>query len=111
MAFNLQAQSFFQTQLRHPRVKAAYDEKERIMSELIKAKGYENKPFQVFIRAFKEEKILEVWIKSMNGSKFTLLKTYKIAASSGILGPKRKEGDLQVPEDFYHIDCFYPLSS
>ncbi|MBP6411700.1 MAG: L,D-transpeptidase family protein, partial [Pseudarcicella sp.] len=30
---------------------------------------------------------------------------------SGIIGPKRAEGDLQVPEGFYHIDRFNPLSS
>ena len=36
---------------------------------------------------------------------------YKIVAKSGILGPKRMEGDLQVPEGFYYIDRFNPASS
>ncbi len=29
---------------------------------------------------------------------------------SGVLGPKRKEGDLQVPEGFYYINDFNPHS-
>ena len=29
---------------------------------------------------------------------------------SGILGPKRKEGDLQVPEGFYYVNGFNPNS-
>ncbi len=105
------AQSFLQTQLQYERVKASYEEKGKYIEDFLKEKGFENKPFQIFIRAFKEEKSLELWIKSGKSSEFSLLKTYEIAASSGILGPKRKEGDLQVPEGFYHIDRFNPLSS
>jgi murein L,D-transpeptidase YafK len=105
------AQSFLRTQLQYERVKASYEEKGKYIEDLLKEKGFENKPFQIFIRAFKQEKSLELWIKSGKSSEFSLLKTYKIAASSGILGPKRKEGDLQVPEGFYHIDRFNPLSS
>lgn len=113
MAFlnNSFAQSFLHTQLQYERVKDSYEEKGNYIEELLKEKGFENMPFQIFIRAFKQEKSLELWIKSGKSSEFSLLKTYKIAASSGILGPKRKEGDLQVPEGFYHIDRFNPLSS
>ncbi|MFN8432100.1 MAG: L,D-transpeptidase family protein [Spirosomataceae bacterium] len=105
------AQSFLQTQLQYERVKASYEEKGNYIEDLLKEKRFEKKPFQIFIRAFKEEKSLELWIKSGKNAEFSLLKTYKIAASSGVLGPKRKEGDLQVPEGFYHIDRFNPLSS
>jgi murein L,D-transpeptidase YafK len=39
-----------------------------------------------------------------------LVKTYPICASSGEPGPKRREGDGQVPEGFYVISGFNPRS-
>jgi murein L,D-transpeptidase YafK len=41
---------------------------------------------------------------------FHLVKIYPITAASGRPGPKRREGDLQVPEGFYTIDLFNPKS-
>ena len=55
----------------------------------------------VFIRIFKEEAILEVWIKT--DTEYKHLKDYIICASSGHLGPKLKEGDKQAPEGFYRV--------
>jgi len=55
----------------------------------------------LFIRAFKEERELEVWLE--REGIFHLFRTYPIAAVSGWLGPKRWEGDLQAPEGFYHV--------
>jgi murein L,D-transpeptidase YafK len=34
-----------------------------------------------------------------------------VCARSGVLGPKRKQGDLQVPEGFYRVNVFNPRSS
>ena len=56
----------------------------------------------VFIRIFKREALLEVWIKK-EGT-YRLLKAYKICAYSGKLGPKLKEGDRQAPEGFYSVN-------
>jgi len=56
----------------------------------------------IFIRIFKQTHELELWIKSPS-NKFTHFKTYKIAAMSGALGPKLKEGDRQAPEGFYFV--------
>jgi murein L,D-transpeptidase YafK len=36
--------------------------------------------------------------------------TYKICRMSGEVGPKRREGDYQVPEGFYRIEYFWPDS-
>jgi len=55
----------------------------------------------VFVRVFKEEKELEVWLKE--GEAFELFRTYDIAAMSGRLGPKLREGDRQAPEGFYFV--------
>ncbi len=64
----------------------------------------------IFIRIFKEEKELELWVKT--SLQYKLLKIYKICSLSGNLGPKLKEGDRQSPEGFYVIskDRFNPHS-
>jgi murein L,D-transpeptidase YafK len=58
---------------------------------------------RVFIRIFKEQKILEVWIKPKSSRVYKILKTYDICNYSGNLGPKLKEGDYQAPEGFYKV--------
>jgi len=56
----------------------------------------------IFIRIFKEEKCLEVWLK--NDINFELFKTYQICTyGSGGLGPKFREGDGKAPEGFYFV--------
>ena len=57
----------------------------------------------VFIRAFKEERELELFVEDKGTGKFKLFRTYPIAAASGDLGPKLAEGDGQVPEGFYFV--------
>jgi murein L,D-transpeptidase YafK len=54
-----------------------------------------------FIRIFKEENELEVWLRGDNA--FTLFETYPICTWSGVLGPKIREGDRQSPEGFYAV--------
>jgi len=55
----------------------------------------------VFIRLFKEERVLELWVKDK--TKYKLFRSYPIAAMSGGLGAKTREGDKQAPEGFYYI--------
>lgn len=55
----------------------------------------------VFIRIFKEERELELWIQKEDT--FRKFRTYPIAAMSGVLGPKLAEGDKQAPEGFYYV--------
>ncbi len=68
-------------------------------------------PKSVYIRSFKFDRQLEVWVKDNNKEPYKLFKTYKICMQSGTTGPKRMEGDYQVPEGFYHINDFNPNSS
>jgi murein L,D-transpeptidase YafK len=56
----------------------------------------------IFIRIFKREFELEMWMK--RGDKFELFATYPICMWSGGLGPKLKQGDKQAPEGFYTVD-------
>lgn len=55
----------------------------------------------VFIRIFKLESQLELWMKGKDG--FKLFATYPICRWSGALGPKLKEGDRQSPEGIYTV--------
>jgi murein L,D-transpeptidase YafK len=55
----------------------------------------------IFIRIFKSEAMLEVWIE-VDG-KYHHLKDYPVCAYSGKLGPKLREGDKQAPEGFYRV--------
>jgi murein L,D-transpeptidase YafK len=45
---------------------------------------------------------MEVW-KANSQDRYQLVATYPICAWSGMLGPKKKEGDRQAPEGFYNI--------
>ena len=58
----------------------------------------------MYIRAFKSEMKLELWIKNSYHNEFKLFKTYDICSKSGALGPKIKEGDKQTPEGFYDVN-------
>jgi murein L,D-transpeptidase YafK len=64
----------------------------------------------VYIRSFKYDSEMEVWVKNKQSEKYKLFKTYKICAMAGSLGPKRMAGDYQVPEGFYYINEFNPRS-
>ncbi|MFI5164047.1 MAG: murein L,D-transpeptidase family protein [Bacteroidia bacterium] len=103
--------NFRSQQQKFPRVKSAYEEKEKAVRELFSSKGIDISSMNLFIRAFKKEAQLEVWAKSASKEKYQLIKIYAICASSGILGPKRKQNDGQVPEGFYEIDRFNPSSN
>ncbi len=70
---------------------------EAIMSE----KGM-NARSPILFRAYKAESELEVWKQAASGE-YQLLKTFPMCRWSGQLGPKKTEGDRQVPEGFYAI--------
>ena len=56
----------------------------------------------IFIRIFKQEMELEVWLKSEN--RFKLFKTYQICTYGGAgIGPKTLYGDGKAPEGFYYV--------
>jgi murein L,D-transpeptidase YafK len=65
----------------------------------------------LFLRAFKQEQVLELWMRRDTTPVFHLFETYPVCYVPGEPGPKRKEGDLQVPEGIYVIDVFNPKSS
>ena len=56
----------------------------------------------MLIRTYKQEAELEVWKQKSDGQ-YALVKTFPMCRWSGQLGPKVKQGDMQVPEGFYTI--------
>jgi murein L,D-transpeptidase YafK len=97
-------------QLKNARVQNAYHAKEETVRQYFSDKKLSYSSFELLIRAFKKEMKLEAWVKEKGKEKFTLLVTYDFCATSGKLGPKREEGDLQIPEGLYHVSHFNPLS-
>ncbi len=101
---------FVRSQLRNDRVFAARYEKRFEIKQLFRDRGIAYPSEQVFLRIFKRERQLEMWVRPAGQDTFALLKTYEICALSDKLGPKRQQGDMQTPEGFYYIDSFNPRS-
>lgn len=107
----LQTSSFKQAQMKYARVKSAYDAKWSALQADMKTSGFDARDFDLYLRVFKNEKLLELWMKKKSESSYQLFRKYDVCSSSGTLGPKRKEGDGQVPEGFYKLDLFNPTSN
>ena len=103
--------SFIDLQRTLPRPGEAMNRREDTLQKQFKKKGLEWPANYLYIRSFKYDGQLEVWVKSERKDPFTLFKTYKVCALAGSLGPKRMEGDYQVPEGFYYINELNPRSN
>ena len=103
--------SFVDYQRALPRPGDALKRKEDTLQKQFAAKGLSWPARYVYIRSFKYDGEMEVWIKNERKEPFKLFKTYRICALAGTLGPKRMQGDYQVPEGFYYINEFNPNSA
>ncbi|MBX3242347.1 MAG: L,D-transpeptidase family protein [Chitinophagaceae bacterium] len=102
--------NFVDYQKTFSRVADVFRRKEEGIKKEFKEKGLEWPAKYVYIRSFKLDSQLEVWVKNKKNESFKLFKTYKVCAMAGSLGPKRMQGDYQVPEGFYYINEFKPNS-
>lgn len=85
----------------------------RYNDTLRKAFEAKNIPYpckDIYLRFFKAHNEGEIWARANDTAQFVLIKSYRMCALSGSLGPKRWEGDRMVPEGFYFIDDFNPKS-
>lgn len=71
--------------------------------------GVSYPPEALTLLAVKDEKRLEVWAKGAADWRF--IEALPIVKASGVLGPKLREGDKQVPEGFYQIIGLNPNSA
>ena len=98
--------SFISYQKSLQRPSDAMKRKEDVMRKEFESKGLKWPAKYIYIRSFKYDSQLEVWAKNERNEKYKLFKTYKVCALAGTMGPKRLEGDYQVPEGFYYINEF-----
>ena len=103
--------TFLQHQKTFAKVEAVIKQKEDTLKKQFAAAKITFPPQQIYIRSFKYDSELEIWVRNNTKDTFKLFKTYKVCALSGSLGPKRMEGDFQVPEGFYYINEFNPKSN
>ena len=102
---------FLGQQKQYARVRGAIQGKANILDRSLAAQGLKSTALNILIVAYKSEAVLDVYAKSPNEPGYRKLVSYPICAASGELGPKRRKGDRQVPEGFYRIDRFNPVSS
>jgi murein L,D-transpeptidase YafK len=101
---------FLREQKKYERVKIAYQEMGALVTSTLKQQNIPEDELNIMIIAYKSEQQLELFAKNKTDLVYKKILSYAICASSGILGPKRKQGDSQVPEGFYHINRFNPAS-
>lgn len=103
--------SFEDYQKSFPRVHEAFERKNELLKMKCRSMDIPEETFgNMFIRVFKQEAILEIWVQKPD-RKYIKFKEFKIYAVSGKLGPKRERGDAQAPEGFYYINEFNPVSN
>ena len=105
------AASFVDFQRTLSRPGDALKKKEDTLRRQFREKGLAWPAKYIYIRSFKYDGQLEVWVKNDRKEAFKFFKTYKVCAMAGTLGPKRMQGDYQVPEGFYYINQFNPNSN
>jgi hypothetical protein len=115
----------FRTQLRRPFVAAlehirgmkTVSDRVAQFGDTVKARlapafdqiGVAYPPKKMTLIGLKAEEKLQVWVSGTD-KKWKHLKTYPILGMSGKLGPKLKEGDMQVPEGIYGLESLNPNS-
>jgi murein L,D-transpeptidase YafK len=87
-----------------------FNKNEDSVKKIFTSKGIHWPAKYLFIRSFKFDRQLEVWAKNELNDPYVLIKQYRICMQSGTIGPKRLQGDYQVPEGIYQINEFRPAS-
>ena len=108
---DLTAETFKQKQQKFPRVRQARINTKPSRDSLLTAAGLNDSSYQILLRALKYEHVLELWAGHNDSNSFRHLKDYRFTSFCGELGPKRYQGDQQIPEGVYYIDRFNPHSN
>lgn len=109
-SFAQEDQTFRNFQFSFNRVSQAWTKYNDTIRKSFETQGVSYPPKDIYIRSFKAQNEMEVWARNDQDEEYKLIKLFRICALSGILGPKRYEGDRQVPEGFYFIEDFNPRS-
>lgn len=103
--------AFIDEQLAYSRVKMAYNEKLDTIQSKLETLDLRTNGFEVLLKAYKYEELLVVYVRSKAESKWMPYETLSFCSTSGTLGPKVYEGDMQIPEGYYTINHFNPYSN
>ena len=104
-------QDFLSQQKRYSHVRTAITQKKAVIAKSLNKHGLAANDLNILMVACKAEGSLEIYAKKKSDTLYRLIADYPVCASSGDLGPKRRQGDGQVPEGFYRIDRFNPASN
>lgn len=102
---------FLSDQKKYERVRNALKEKQEFLDKKLNDNEILSDNLNLIFVAYKDNDALEVFAKTKKETTYRKIISYEVCSRSGQLGPKRKQGDGQVPEGFYHIDRFNPTSS
>jgi len=99
--------TFKKLQLKYKNPQIAYQEKEKIVQQLLLDKNIDYNSLEVFFRVIKQEQILEVWAKDRSKNQtFKHIKNYNLCVTKN--PDTLRKIDLLVPESFYYISKYNP---
>lgn len=110
LGFTVQS-DFLIDQKRFERVRTSIKEKQQVIESNLKTHSLELENFNLLIVVYKDSDEFELYAKKNQETTYKKINIYEVCSRSGQLGPKRKQGDYQVPEGFYYIDRFNPASN
>jgi murein L,D-transpeptidase YafK len=103
--------SFIENQKSSFKIADVFNRREESIRKEFEARHINWPPQSIYIRSFKFDRQFEIWVKDGSKTGYQFFKSYRVCAQSGTCGPKRMEGDYQVPEGFYFINDFNPNSN
>jgi murein L,D-transpeptidase YafK len=105
------AQDFLTQQKKYARVRETIAEKEEMIKNHLQQHELNVRSLRILMVAYKSEKKLELYARAKDKTVYKKIADYHICRTSGKLGPKRRQGDNQIPEGLYRIDRFNPTSN
>ena len=112
LLFSFKVQDDFLTQQKKfERFSTAIAEKQSVVERKLNEYQLLSNNFNLLFVAYKDNDVLDVYAKAKDETSYKKIVSYDICARSGTLGPKRQQGDGQVPEGLYYIDRFNPESN
>ncbi len=73
--------------------------------------GFDDWPKKLAFVVVKADRNMEMWGRNRNEEPWQHIRDYPMTAYCGKLGPKLREGDLQIPEGVYRVPFLNPNSS
>lgn len=103
--------AFIDDQLVFKNVKQAYNEKLEKITSTLATFDFEVSDFELMLKAYKYEELMCLYVRKKSTDEWFLYTRFPFCTTSGTLGPKVQEWDLQIPEGYYYINDFNPYSS